>query len=148
MKMNDMTYQMLCEMNDKAKKLVDMMKLGIVEFIYKKKSTGQRRKAHGTLKRDLIPVEAQRKSGRPKKRPEDLVIYFDTDKQAIRSFKDYLLQKIPSKIVDDKKKSIISKNDDDVNSSEKNSKQILKDKQHPSANKKPDKRKENIENED
>ena len=143
MKMNDMTYQMLCEMNDKAKKLVDMMKLGIVEFIYKKKSTGQRRKAHGTLKRDLIPVEAQRKSGRPKKIPEDLVIYFDTDKQAIRSFKDYLLQKIPSKM-----KYIISKNDDGVNSSEKNSKQILKDKQHPSANKKPDKRKENIENED
>lgn len=70
------------------------MKKGIVEFIFKKKSTGKMRKAHGTLKRDLIPPEAQRKRGRPKKRPEDLVIYYDTDKNAIRSFKDYLLQKV------------------------------------------------------
>ena len=136
MKMNDMTYQMLCEMNDKAKKLVDMMKLGIVEFIYKKKSTGQKRKAHGTLKRDLIPVEARRKSGRPKKRPEDLIIYFDTDKHAIRSFKDYLLLQIPHKIVNDKKKHNISKNNDEVNSTKKNSKYISKDKQHPNDNKK------------
>lgn len=76
----EFTYSMLCEMNDKAKKLCDLMKLGIVEFVFKKKSTGQLRKAHGTLKRDIIPPEAQRKRGRPKKRPEDLVIYYDTDK--------------------------------------------------------------------
>lgn len=67
------------------------MKQGIVQFIFKKKSTGKIRKARGTLKKDLIPKESQRKSGRPRKRPDDLVIYFDTDKQAIRSFKDYLL---------------------------------------------------------
>lgn len=44
-------------MNSKAKRLVELMKLGIVEFIFKKKSTGQSRKAKGTLKRDLIPPE-------------------------------------------------------------------------------------------
>lgn len=88
----DYTYQMLCEMNEKAKKLCELMKQGIVEFIFIKKSNGKRRKAHGTLKRDIIPAEAQRKRGRPKKRPDDVVIYFDTDKQEIRSFKDYLLK--------------------------------------------------------
>ncbi len=78
-------------MSSKAQKLCDMMKHGIVEFIFKKKSTGKKRKAHGTLDRSLIPPEARRKRGRPKKRPEDLVIYYDVDKKAIRSFKDYLL---------------------------------------------------------
>ena len=95
------------------------MKQGIVEFLYKKKSTGKMRKAHGTLKRDLIPPEAQRKRGRPKKRPEDLVIYYDTDRKDIRSFKDYLLKKVLSK-----PKSSISKLSKDVNSTpEKKSKQ-------------------------
>lgn len=94
------------------------MKQGIVEFLYKKKSTGKMRRAHGTLKRDLIPPKAQRKRGRPKKRPEDLVIYYDTDRKDIRSFKDYLLKKVLSK-----PKSNISKPSKDVNSSpEKNSK--------------------------
>lgn len=81
-------------MNSKARALCDLMKRGIVEFVFKKKSTGKIRRAHGTLKRDLIPPEAQRKKGRPRKRPDDLVIYYDTDKKAIRSFKDYLLQKV------------------------------------------------------
>ena len=89
--LSDMSLRQLNEMNEKAKKLCDLMKQGIVEFLFKKKSTGKMRKAKGTLKRDLIPKEAQRKRGRPKKRPEDLVIYYDIDKQAIRSFKDYLL---------------------------------------------------------
>ena len=70
------------------------MKQGIVEFIFKKKYTGKLRRAKGTLKRDLIPPGAQRKRGRPKKRPEDLVIYYDVEKNDIRSFKDYLLQKV------------------------------------------------------
>ena len=78
-------------MNSKAKKLCELMKKGIVQFVFKKKSNGKIRKAKGTLKKELIPAEARRKSGRPRKRPEDLVIYFDTDKKAIRSFKDYLL---------------------------------------------------------
>jgi hypothetical protein len=45
-------------MNSKAKKLCELMKQGIVEFIFKKKSNGKIRKARGTLKRSLIPTEA------------------------------------------------------------------------------------------
>ena len=92
-----MELKLLIEMNKKAQRLVDLMKQGIVEFMFTKKSTGKKRKAHGTLKRDLIPKDAQRKRGRPKKRPDYLVIYYDTDKKAIRSFRDDLLMKILSK---------------------------------------------------
>ena len=98
-------------MNNKAKRLCELMKKGIVEFIFKKKSNGKTRRAKGTLKRDLIPPEAQRKRGRPKKRPEDLVIYYDVDKSAIRSFKDYLLQSIKSKHVDPSKQKQKPEND-------------------------------------
>ena len=115
----ELTYQLLCEMNEKAKKLCELMKQGIVEFIFVKKSTGKRRKAHGTLKRDIIPPEAQRKRGRPKKRPEDLVIYYDTDKNSIRSFKDYLLKSFKKS----SKSSIINvnnlKNKDNAKSKQK-----------------------------
>jgi len=45
-------------MNSKAKRLVELMKKGIVEFIFKKRSNGKMRKAKGTLKRSLIPAEA------------------------------------------------------------------------------------------
>jgi len=55
--LSNMSLQQLNEMNDKAKRLVELMKRGIVEFIFKKKSTGKTRKAKGTLKRDLIPAE-------------------------------------------------------------------------------------------
>ena len=87
----------LLEMNQKAKHLVELMKKGIVDFIFQKASTGKERKARGTLKRDIIPKEAQRKRGRPKKRPDYLVIYYDYGRHAIRSFKDELLKKILSK---------------------------------------------------
>lgn len=49
------------------------------------------------MKRDLIPPEFQRKRGRPKKRPDYLVIYYDVDKEDIRSFRDDTLKKIISK---------------------------------------------------
>ena len=103
------------------------MKRGIVEFVFKKKSNGKIRKAKGTLKRDLIPAEAQRKRGRPRKRPDDLVIYYDVDKKAIRSFKDYLLQKVYKNRIakPTEKDADISKPDDDVDSVKK-SKQISK----------------------
>ena len=87
-------FQILCEMTKKAQHLVDLMKKGIVDFVFTKKSNGAKRKAKGTLKRDLIPPEFQRKRGRPKKRPEGLVIYYDVDKNDIRSFRDELLIKI------------------------------------------------------
>lgn len=85
-------------MNDKAKQLVQLMHKGIIEFFYKKASTGELRKAHGTLNSKFIPPESRRKQGRPKKRPDYLVIYFDTDKQEIRSFKDFLLKRYNKKI--------------------------------------------------
>lgn len=112
--LSDMTLQMLCEMNAKAEHLVKLMKQGIVEFIFKKMSTGKERKAHGTLRRDLIPPEFQRKRGRPKKRPSYLVIYYDTDKKDIRSFKDELLKRIISK----PKKSVHSINKKDIKKDE------------------------------
>ena len=112
----DYTYKMLCEMNEKAKKLCELMKQGIVEFVFVKKSTGKRRKAHGTLKRDIIPPEAQRKRGRPKKRPEDLVIYYDTDKNSIRSFKDYLLKSFKKSSNNTKNDVNISKETNNVKS--------------------------------
>ena len=96
--LSDLSLTQLDEMNSKAKRLVELMKQGIVEFVFKKKSTGQTRKAKGTLKRDLIPSEFQRKRGRPKKRPDDLVIYYDVDKKDIRSFKDFLLKSIKTKL--------------------------------------------------
>ena len=93
---HDLSLQMLTEMNDKAKRLVKLMKQGIVDFVFQKMSTGKRRVAHGTLRRDLIPPEFQRKRGRPKHRPDYLVIYYDLDKQNIRSFRDDTLKKIIS----------------------------------------------------
>ena len=102
----DMDLKQLDEMNGKARRLCALMKKGIVQFIFKKKTNGKIRKARGTLKKDLIPIESQRKSGRPKNRPDDLVIYYDVDKKAIRSFKDYLLQKVyKNSIVNPNKKT-------------------------------------------
>ena len=99
------------------------MKKGIVEFIFTKASTGKDRKAYGTLKRDIIPKEAQRKRGRPKKRPDYLVIYYDYGRHAIRSFKDELLKKILSKPYQPKKNQNTSNEDksheDDENKSSK-----------------------------
>ena len=118
--LSNMSLAQLQEMNAKAKRLVALMKQGIVEFIFKKKSTGELRKAKGTLKRTLIPPEFQRKRGRPKKRPEDLVIYYDVDKQDIRSFKDYLLKTI--------KKSKVQKSKPDSKIEQSNKKSV-KDKQ-------------------
>ena len=69
---------MLFEMNLKAQRLVELMKHGIVKFIYKKMSTGKTRTAYGTLDRDLIPPELRRRRGRPRRRPDYLVIYYDT----------------------------------------------------------------------
>lgn len=140
--LSNMSLKQLNEMNNKAKRLVELMKKGIVQFVFKKKSNGKIRKAKGTLKKDLIPKESQRKSGRPKKRPDDLVIYFDTDKQEIRSFKDYLLQKVYKPAI--KKKPDISKAKEDVNSSK--GKKISKENKPSSASKKSDENKQGKEN--
>ena len=115
---------MLLEMNDKAMRLVKLMKQGIVEFSFEKMSTGKIRKAHGTLKRDLIPPEAQRKRGRPRKRPDYLVIYYDTDKKAIRSFKDELLKRIISTPVDPGHSTENDNSKNEEKSSDRNEKSI------------------------
>jgi len=70
------------------------MKQGIVKFTYTKMSTGKTRTAYGTCRRDLIPQKFRRKQGRPRRRPDYLVIYYDMQKHDIRSFKDELLKKI------------------------------------------------------
>lgn len=111
--LSNMSLKMLNEMNDKAQRLVNLMKQGIVEFIFKKISTGKNRRARGTLKRNLIPKEAQRKRGRPKKRPDYLVIYYDVDRKSIRSFKDELLKKILSKPIDPNEKKDEKKDEKD-----------------------------------
>lgn len=130
---NNLSFEILCEMNKKAQQLVKLMKQGIVEFMFKKASTGKMRKAHGTLNRSLIPPEDQRKPGRPKYRPDYLVIYYDTDKKAIRSFKDFLLQ-------DFKKNAIISKTPENGNSksSDDKSKKQVDDKKKTSNEKSSD----------
>ena len=107
-----MNLRILIEMNEKAQRLVELMKKDIVEFVFQKASTGKERTAHGTLDPDRIPKEARRKQGRPKKRPDYLVIYYDTDRKAIRSFKDFLLKKIVTKKPKEKKKDP-KKNDND-----------------------------------
>ena len=56
--LSDMSLKQLNEMNSKAKRLVELMKKGIVQFAFKKKSNGKIRKAKGTLKKDLIPKES------------------------------------------------------------------------------------------
>lgn len=68
---------------------------GIIVFTFKKKSDGTSRKARGTLDKRLMPNSLKvwrRKTNR--RAPENSVVFFDLDKQDIRSFKDYLLQKI------------------------------------------------------
>lgn len=68
---------------------------GIIVFAFKKKSDGTSRKARGTLDKRLMPNSFKawrRKTNR--RAPKNSVVFFDLDKQEIRSFKDYLLQKI------------------------------------------------------
>lgn len=121
---------MLVEMNDKAKHLVELMKKGFVEFIFKKVSTGKKRRARGTLRRDLIPSEFQRKKGRPRKRPDYLVIYYDEDKNDIRSFRDDLLQRIISEPEDN-----VHPTSNELEETDKNEKKKTKKKKR--GNKRP-----------
>lgn len=111
--LSDMDLSLLVEMNAKAQRLVELMKKGIVEFIYTKSSTGKERKAHGTLDPKLIPASDRRKPGRPRKRPDYLVVYFDTDKQEVRSFKDFLLKKYKKEAVQPDTKAEENSNDED-----------------------------------
>ena len=63
--------------------LRNMLKSGTVSFVYTKKD-GSTREATGTTLLDIIPEDNHPKG--TGKTNEDLVNYFDTDKQGWRSF--------------------------------------------------------------
>lgn len=67
------------------KKFKNMLRDGEVRFVFTKKD-GSERVARGTLNLNIVPSESHPKGeGRPS--PEDMVKYFDLDKQAWRSFR-------------------------------------------------------------
>lgn len=59
------------------------MQTGIVEFSYRKVSTGEVRQARGTLCSKYFTYES--KGGR--KPSDDVVVYWDMDKASFRSFR-------------------------------------------------------------
>lgn len=65
-------------------KLKGQMLRGIVKFFYTKVD-GSNRMAWGTLKADLLPQQPE--ENRQRKVNDTLFTYWDTDKQAFRSFK-------------------------------------------------------------
>ena len=65
-------------------KLVAAMRTRIVRFLFQK-IDGTIREAWGTLRGDLIPSTAG--SDRDRKRNDTVTVYYDTEKQAFRSFK-------------------------------------------------------------
>lgn len=68
-------------------KLQVMMKNGIVQFFYVKKSTGELRQAFGTLDPHRIDYTSKGESRKFK----DCVCYYDTEKHGFRTFKTYNL---------------------------------------------------------
>ena len=83
-------------MTDRGKTLKKKLKRGIVAFIYKKKSTGETRHAVGTTNIALIPKEKRLKPYKERRRraPSDSIVYYDLDKEDVRSLKDKFLQRI------------------------------------------------------
>lgn len=77
------------ELNEKKANITSTLKDGKHNFSFKK-ADGTVREAVGTLADELLPEQhKQRTTGasRKVKRPDDQITYFDTDKQAFRSFK-------------------------------------------------------------
>lgn len=83
-------------MTDRGKTLKKKLKSGIVTFIYRKKSTGETRHAVGTTNLALIPREKRLRPYRERRRraPSDSIVYYDLDKEDVRSLKDRFLQRI------------------------------------------------------
>lgn len=70
----------------KANKLHNLLKTRIVEFTFTKKD-GTKRIAHGTLSAVYFADNGiESKSERTRKTNPNVVVYFDTDKNAFRSF--------------------------------------------------------------
>jgi hypothetical protein len=67
-------------------KLVAAMRIRIVRF-YFQKTDGTIREAWGTLRTDLMPTT----TGDDRKRNDTVQTYYDTEKQAFRSFKRFNL---------------------------------------------------------
>lgn len=90
-------------MTDKGKTLKKKLKSGIVTFIYRKKSTGETRRAVGTTNIALIPKEKRLKpyKERTRRAPSDSIVYYDLDKEDVRSLKDHFLQRVVKTVLKD-----------------------------------------------
>lgn len=90
-------------MTDKGKTLKKKLKSGIVTFIYRKKSNGETRRAVGTTNIALIPKEKRLKpyKERTRRAPSDSIVYYDLDKEDVRSLKDRFLQRVVKTVLKD-----------------------------------------------
>lgn len=90
-------------MTERGKILKKKLKSGVVDFIYRKKSTGETRHAKGTTNIALIPKEKRLKpyAERTRRAPADSIVYYDLDKEDVRSLKDRFLQRIVKTVLKD-----------------------------------------------
>ena len=63
----------------------EMLRKGIVDFEYIKKD-GSVRQAKGTLLAEHLPAPKADSDSKPRKQNENVLVYFDMDKQSFRSF--------------------------------------------------------------
>lgn len=121
-------------MTDKGKTLKKKLKSGIVTFIYRKKSTGETRRAVGTTNIALIPKEKRLKpyKERTRRAPSDSIVYYDLDKEDVRSLKDRFLQRVVKTVLKDDaledKEEKQQNNKDEAQQSQDNSKKAAKSK--------------------
>ena len=121
-------------MTDKGKTLKKKLKSGIVTFIYRKKSTGETRRAVGTTNIALIPKEKRLKpyKERTRRAPSDSIVYYDLDKEDVRSLKDRFLQRVVKTVLKDDaledKEEKQQNNKDGAQQSQDNSKKAAKSK--------------------
>ena len=106
-------------MTDKGKTLKKKLKSGIVTFVYKKKSTGETRHAVGTTNIALIPKEKRLKpyKERTRRAPSDSIVYYDLDKEDIRSLKDRFLQRVVKTVSKDQ--ALAAKDNEEAPAEEK-----------------------------
>ena len=106
-------------MTDRGKTLKKKLKSGIVTFIYKKKSTGETRHAVGTTNIALIPREKRLKpyKERTRRAPSDSIVYYDLDKEDVRSLKDRFLQRVVKTVPKDQ--ALAAKDNEEAPAEEK-----------------------------
>ena len=121
-------------MTDRGKTLKKKLKSGVVTFIYKKKSNGETRRAVGTTNISLIPKEKRLKpyNERTRRAPADSIVYYDLDKEDIRSLKDHFLQRVVKTVLKDDAAALEDKdekqqsNEDEEQQSQSSSKKAAK----------------------